>query len=81
MACTDLPRKGMVVLAKPVASSPVLTGGAVPEGGEKDTPARSRKVGAKSITVENDRSKLPGLIVEWNVRAGGFTMHGTSIPP
>ena len=45
-------------------------------------PARSRKVGAKSMTVENERLKEPGVLTEdMNVFLGGFMTQGTRMPP
>lgn len=79
MACTGLPRK-VVILRVAVA---LCSGSDVccSVAGGSDTPASSKKVGAKSMTVVKDRLKEPGIKEEEKVLEGGFTTQGTRMPP
>lgn len=62
---------------------PLRKGGAVllSEAGGRGTPASSRKVGVKSMTVEKERLNDPGGCDGWKALIGGLMTQGTRMPP
>ncbi|KAL1844917.1 hypothetical protein VTK73DRAFT_1510 [Phialemonium thermophilum] len=79
MAYTFRPRK--VVIWRGTEPSPSGVGMGLSTAGGCVTPASSRNVGAKSMTVEKARLKEPGRKWWENAPAGGLMMHGTRMPP